>query len=289
MRLATYIQGGRSELGLVVGAGLVSITRHLPDAPADMIALIERWSDLAPAVAELAGRSPDAALAEVRLSAPIPRPGKILAIGLNYRDHAEEAKLPIPEHQIWFSKMPTAVNGPYDPIELPPVSTQLDYEAEMVMVIGKRARNVPRARAHEVIFGYCVGDDVSARDWQLRVTQWVLGKSFDTHAPFGPWITTADETDGIGLAIRCLVNGQTRQSSNTSNLLFDCLAQVEHLSQVMTLEPGDVIYTGTCGGVGAALNPPSYLKPGDVVRVEIDKLGYIENRVAPGASEVAIG
>ncbi|MEJ2459569.1 MAG: fumarylacetoacetate hydrolase family protein [Novosphingobium sp.] len=178
--------------------------------------------------------------------------------------------------------------GPYDPIELPVVSDDLDYEAELVMVIGRRARNVPQSRAHEVIFGYCAGNDVSVRDWQLRVSQWTIGKSFETHAPFGPWITTADEADGSDLDIRCLVNGEVRQSSNTKHLLFDCHAQVAFLSKVMTLEPGDVIFTGTPGGVGMGSQPPAYLEADDRVRVEIDKLGHIENRVVRGSQETTI-
>jgi 2-keto-4-pentenoate hydratase/2-oxohepta-3-ene-1,7-dioic acid hydratase in catechol pathway len=184
--------------------------------------------------------------------------------------------------------MPTAANGPFDAIEFPAVSQDLDYEAELVVVIGKRCRNVPQARVAEAIFGYCVGNDVSVRDWQKRTPQWTIGKSFDTHAPFGPWITTADEVNTSSLGIRSFVNGEQRQSSNTSQMLFDCAAQIEHLSQAMTLEPGDLIYTGTPAGVGMAHNPPVYLKPGDVVRVEIDGLGAIENRVEPASGAMRL-
>lgn len=288
MQLATYSMDCKDQLGLVVSNGIVSISKHLQGAPANMIELIRRWSEFAGPISELRHRRPDAQLSEVSLQAPVPRPGKILAIGLNYKDHIEETNMQTPEHQTWFAKMPTSANGPFDPVELPVVSDSLDYEAELVMVIGRRARNVPRSRAHEVVFGFCVGNDVSVREWQLRVTQWVIGKSFETHAPFGPWITTADETDVNDLGIRCLVNGQVRQSSNTKHLLFDCLAQVEHLSKVMTLEPGDVIFTGTPSGVGLSYQPPAYLKAGDLVRVEIDTLGHIENRVVQGSSETVI-
>ncbi|MGH6966093.1 MAG: fumarylacetoacetate hydrolase family protein [Phenylobacterium sp.] len=245
-----------------------------------MIDLIERWDEFRDQVAGLQSRSPDLKLSEVRLRAPIPRPGKIMAIGLNYKDHIEEADSETPVFQTWFAKAPTSVTGPFDPIALPTVSDRLDYEAELVAIIGRRVRGVSGDQAKAAIFGFCVGDDVSVRDWQIRVSQWVVGKSFDTHAPFGPWITTADETDGRNLAIRCLVNGEVRQSSSTGQLLFDCYAQVEHLSQAMTLEPGDVLYTGTPGGVGHARKPQVFLKAGDVVRVEIEKLGAIENRVA---------
>lgn len=289
MRLVTYSTDGKEQLGVIVGRGIVSISSHIADAPGNMIDLMQRWCEFAEPVRELLNRPPDVELASVRLHAPVPKPGKVLAIGLNYKDHIAEVGMETPEHQTWFAKMPTSVTGPYDPVEMPDVSQSLDYEAELVMIIGKRARNVPRSRAAEVIFGFCVGNDVSVRDWQLRVSQWVVGKSFDTHAPFGPWLTTADEVDPGDLAIRCLVNGEVRQSSNTKHLLFDCFAQVELLSKAMTLEPGDVIFTGTPSGVGMSYKPPVYLKAGDVVRVEIDTLGHIENRVEAGSTQIVIG
>ena len=288
MKLVTYMAGAGPRLGAVIGSGLVDVARHVAGAPADMIALIREWSTVRPRLAQaLAGR-PDQPLSAVRLRAPVLRPGKILAIGLNYLDHIEETRAQRPVFPTFFAKMPTAVNGPFDSIELPPVAEQLDYEAELVVVIGKRCRNVPRSRAGEVIFGLCVGNDVSVRDWQKRTPQWTLGKSFDTHAPFGPWITTADEIDPHSLGIRSFVNGEPRQSSNTEQMLFDCEAQIEHLSQAMTLEPGDLIYTGTPAGVGMARDPPLYLKSGDVVRIEIDGLGAIENRVEAGSAATRI-
>jgi 2-keto-4-pentenoate hydratase/2-oxohepta-3-ene-1,7-dioic acid hydratase in catechol pathway len=289
LKLVTYLHGGRTKTGIVENDAIVSITDGLDGAPESMTDLIARWGDLKGKVEKLRGAKPDAKLSDVKLLAPVPRPGKVLAIGLNYREHAEETGNKPPEFQTWFAKAPTSVTGPYDPVELPAVSDQLDYEAELVLIVGKRARNVPLDRAHEAIFGYCVGNDVSVRDWQMRVTQWVLGKSFETHAPFGPWITTADEVSVEDLSIRCLVNGEVRQSSNTHHLIFNCLHQVSHLSQVMTLEPGDVLFTGTPSGVAAALNPPRYMKVGDVVRVEIEKLGHIENRIVPGATEMVLG
>ncbi len=286
MKLVTYQAGAGPRLGAVTGEALVDVARHVAGAPADMIGLIRQWTTVRPRLAQaLAGR-PDRALASVKLRQPILRPGKILAIGLNYLDHIEETGAKRPPYPTFFAKMPTAANGPFDPIEFPAVSQDVDYEAELVVVIGKRCRNVPKARAREAIFGYCVGNDVSVRDWQKRTPQWTIGKSFDTHAPFGPWITTADEVDLGALAIRCFVNGELRQSSNTGQMLFDCAAQIEHLSQAMTLEPGDLIYTGTPAGVGMARTPPLYLKPGDVVRVEIDGLGAIENRVEAAAGEM---
>jgi 2-keto-4-pentenoate hydratase/2-oxohepta-3-ene-1,7-dioic acid hydratase in catechol pathway len=253
-----------------------------------MSELIAHWPRLLPRIPALLGQPADYPLAAVTLLAPVPRPRKIFAIGLNYADHIAESGLARPVDQVWFSKAVSAVTGPYAPIELPVVSEQLDYECELVAVIGKRCRNVPRDRAKEVIFGYCVGNDVSVRDWQLRTSQWVVGKSFDTHAPFGPWITSAQAVDPHALAIRCLVNGQQRQSSNTRHMVFDCYAQVEYLTKAITLEPGDLLFTGTCGGVAAALRPPLWLKAGDVVRVEIEHLGAIENRVQAGSAATRI-
>lgn len=291
MKFATFSEGNLQRVGVIVGneSGLVDLLRHVPDAPREMIELMSRWSDFRPKVERAASHPADFPLTAVKLHAPVPIPGKILAIGLNYLDHIEETHAQKPEYPTYFAKMTSAANGPFDPIQLPAVSEQLDYEAELVFIIGKRCRNVPRGRAREVIFGYCAGDDVSVRDWQLRTSQWVIGKSFDTHAPFGPWITTGEEVDPHCLGIRCFVNGDRRQNSSTSNLVFDCFAQVEFLSKVMTLEPGDVIFTGTSSGVALARKPQPWLKIGDLVRVEIDRLGALENRVVAGSPDTRIG
>jgi 2-keto-4-pentenoate hydratase/2-oxohepta-3-ene-1,7-dioic acid hydratase in catechol pathway len=289
MRLATYSLGDTPRSGLVVGNGVLDLQRHLPQLPQDLTRLIEGWSRFRPKLVALLGRPPDHALSDVRLHAPVIGPRNIFAIGLNYADHIAESGLERPQNQTWFSKAATALSGPFDPIELPAVSVQLDYECELVAVVGRRCRNVPRARAAEVIFGYCVGNDVSVRDWQLRTSQWVVGKSFDSHAPIGPWITTSDDVDPHSLGIRCLVNGDTRQSSNTRHLIFDCFSQIEYLTKAITLQPGDLLFTGTCGGVAAAYKPPRWLQAGDVVRVEIDELGAIENPVVTGSAATAIG
>ncbi|HEX4243634.1 MAG TPA: fumarylacetoacetate hydrolase family protein [Steroidobacteraceae bacterium] len=289
MKLVTYLVDGSARIGIVSGNGIVDVSRHVQGAPADMIELIARWAGWGPKLESAASRPADLALSAAKLQAPVRAPRKVFAIGLNYADHCEESGLEIPKDQVWFSKAVTSVNGPFDPIELPAASTHLDHECEMVTVIGRRCRNVSRERAKEVVFGYCVGNDVSVRDWQLRTTQWVIGKSFDTHAPIGPWITTADEVqDPHKLGIRCLVNGEERQKSNTRHLVFDVYAQIEYLSKAVTLEPGDLIFTGTCGGVGIAYKPPRWLKAGDRVRVEIEGLGAIENRVEPGTAATLI-
>lgn len=277
MKLASFSSGGAPELGLVVGNGVISLSRRLPALANDMIDVIAHWAELERAVRLADSRSPDFKLSDIKLLAPIRRPGKIFAIGLNYADHIAESRMPKPEQQVWFTKAVTSVNGPFDAIELTTPSF-VDYEVELVVVIGKGGRNIPRARASEAVFGYCVGNDVTERMWQHRTPQWSLGKSFDTHAPFGPWITTKDEIpEPHALGLSCAVNGESRQSSNTKNLVFNIWEQIEHLSTAMTLEPGDLIFTGTPGGVGAAMEPRRFLNDGDRVRCEIASLGAIEN------------
>lgn len=273
MKIAIYEAGSGPRIGVVLGDRIVDAGLAGP-----LMDHLEAWADIAP---RLAGLDPASGLplSGVRLRAPIPRPGKIFAIGLNYADHIAESGMGTPERQVWFTKAQTSVNGPFDPVQAPRVSQAVDYEAEMVAVIGRRGKHIAREDAAAHIFGYCVGNDVTERAWQHATPQWSLGKSFDTHAPFGPWITTGDEVDPHALDISCTVNGETRQSSNTRHLVFDVFDQVAHLSQAMTLEPGDVIFTGTPGGIGAAMTPRRFLKPGDVVRVEIQGLGAIENRI----------
>ena len=284
MRLCSYEFEGQIQVGCVIDTGIVNVSRALAgqlSAHQPMIDLIARWDELKEAVAALSAVPPDHQLNDVHLLAPVPRPSKTLAIGLNYLAHVNENIIgesrTVPDHQIWFPKLANAIHGPFDPIVLPRISTMTDYEAEMVAIIGQRCRHVPRERAHEVVFGYAVGNDVSVRDIQKRTSQWTLGKSFDTHAPFGPWITTTDELGGDphGLDMRCWVNGELRQHSNTRLMIHNVWDQIAELTKVMTLEPGDVIFTGTCSGVGAAFDPPKFLKAGDVVRIEIERLGSI--------------
>ncbi|MCX4149653.1 fumarylacetoacetate hydrolase family protein [Paraburkholderia madseniana] len=243
-----------------------------------MIDLIDRWDDARSAVQQVVEDAAHVvALDQVQLLAPIGRPGKIMAMGLNYADHVAEAGLEIPKHQVWFCKQPNTVHPPYAPIQIPKASKSVDYEVELVLIVGKRGRHLSRADAPDHIFGYCVGNDVTARDWQMRTPQWVLGKSFDSHGPFGPWITTSDEIgDPHRLGIRSIVNDEVRQNSNTRELIFDVFDQVTYLSQAMTLEPGDIVFSGTPGGIGAAMKPPVFLKAGDRVRCEIDELGALD-------------
>jgi 2-keto-4-pentenoate hydratase/2-oxohepta-3-ene-1,7-dioic acid hydratase in catechol pathway len=283
MKIVRYVEKNETKLGAVKGGGVIELTSRFPALSDNTIELIRRWRDLKVTLEKIISENaPDTALANVHLLAPVARPAKVMAIGLNYADHIRETGQKMPPHQIWFTKAVTSINGPFDPIELPIASAQVDYEAELVVIIGKRCKHVPKESAADVVFGYCAGNDVSVRDWQMQTTQWVLGKSFDTHAPIGPGIVTADEIgDPHTMGIRCFVNGERRQNSNTENLVFNIYDQIAHLSRAMTLEPGDIIFTGTPGGVGLAMRPPQWLKSGDKVRVEIDRIGSIEAEMQP--------
>ncbi|HAM01445.1 MAG TPA: fumarylacetoacetate hydrolase [Acidimicrobiaceae bacterium] len=220
------------------------------------------------------------ALGELRLLAPVPRPPKVLALGMNYAAHVAELGREPPEDQVWFNKQRTCVIGPGSPIEIPAVSNMVDYEGELAFVIGRTARQVPAAEAHSFIAGFTVMNDVSVRDWQWRSPTWTTGKSFDTHGPLGPSLVTGDEIEDPGaLRVRTWVNDELRQDGNTEDMIFDCAAMVELLSTACTLEPGDVVTTGTPPGVGASFDPPRWLVPGDVVRIEIEQVGVLENPV----------
>ena len=272
MKLATYIANGQTRTGIVVGESIIDT-----DFAGSMIELIAQWDALRPRLEAKAAAGGGVPLASVKLCAPVQRPGKIFAIGLNYADHIAESNMGTPARQVWFTKAQTSINGPYDPIAIARGTATTDYEVELVAIVGRGGKHIAAADAAGAIFGYCVGNDVTERMWQHATPQWSLGKSFDTHAPIGPWIVTADELgDPHGLGVRCFVNGEKRQDSSTANLVFNLWQQVEHLAVGMTLEPGDVIFTGTPGGVGAAMDPRQFLQPGDVVRCEIDRLGHIE-------------
>jgi len=279
MKLARFEDGNGPELGAVVGDTIVP----LGGIAANMTDLITRWDEVKDKAARIAEAGSGAkALSEVHLLAPVPRPGKVFAIGLNYADHIEESGMETPKEQVWFTKAVTAIHAPFDPVQIPKVSQLVDYEVELVAIVGKGGKHISAADAPKHVFGFCVGNDVTERAWQFRTPQWALGKSFDTHAPIGPWITTTDEVGNPhALGLKCFVNGEERQNSNTEHLVFNVWQQIEQLSQAMTLEPGDVIFTGTPGGIGAAMKPPQFLKEGDVVRCEIEKLGAIEATFAP--------
>jgi 2-keto-4-pentenoate hydratase/2-oxohepta-3-ene-1,7-dioic acid hydratase in catechol pathway len=287
MRIATYISDGTRHVGLVSDDGQTLKTLALTPAQAATGAL-----HLIEALAE-GGTLPAATgavvkVADVTLDAPLPQPRRNLwCVGRNYHAHAKELSASVfkdnsartDEWPIVFTKVPECVIGPHDEVLLPgAVSTQIDYEAELAVVIGKGGKNIARADAMGHVFGYTVVNDVTARDVQIRHGQWDMGKSFDTFCPMGPWIVTADEFDGAPTRVRCWVNGELRQDGPTENMIFDIPTLIETISRGITLYPGDVIATGTPAGVGMGMTPPRYLKAGDVVRVEIDRLGAIENK-----------
>jgi 2-keto-4-pentenoate hydratase/2-oxohepta-3-ene-1,7-dioic acid hydratase in catechol pathway len=268
---------GAPALGVVEGDEVIDLSAS--EAPAEPAAALDRLG--AEKLGALATNAPRLPLAGVRLLAPV-TPRKYLAIALNYRDHIEEMGMEAPEVPVFFNKQVTCVVGPGAEIHMPKVSTFLDYEAELAVVIGKRCRHVPAERAHEVIAGYTCANDVSVRDWQGKAQTMTIGKSFDTHGPLGPWLVTPDELgDPNDLAIRCYVGGEPRQDARTGEMVFDCFEQVSHLSEAFTLEPGDVIATGTPSGVGLGRQPirDNLLHVGQEVRVEIEGIGELVNTV----------
>lgn len=283
MKLVSFGPPGEERPGLVLGEDRVlDLSLALPDAPRSLRALLA--AGLLPRVRSEDRPDPiyTRPLTEVRLGAPVPEPSKILCLGLNYRDHAEEQGRPLPERPLVFAKPPSAVIAPGEAIRLPDPAfeTFTDPEVELAVVIGRRARNVSEARAYDYVLGYTILNDVSGRDTQKAERQWLRAKGFDTFAPMGPWIVTRDEIpDPHVLDINCRVNGEVRQKSNTGNLIFRVPFLVSYLSRSMTLEPGDVISTGTPGGVGIFRDPPVRLRSGDVVRMEIEGIGVLENRV----------
>lgn len=284
MKLARFTSSEKTQIGVVVGDRVIPLAQLLPDAPPSIKEVLAAGADLRARI-ETGLRTTNAGLplASVQLEAPIPDPQKYLAIGMNYADHIEEARkggVTAPKVQIWFNKQVSCITGPFHVVHYPRVSQMVDYEAELGVVIGKRCKHVSAAAAKDVIGGYFIANDMTARDWQFASPTFTLGKSFDTHGPTGPWIVTTDEIpDPHALDMRLFVNGKQRQQGNTKDMVYNIYAQIEHLTKVMTLEPGDLLATGTCAGVGIAGGKEGMLKAGDVVRVEIDGIGYIENTV----------
>lgn len=285
MKLVTFVQNSSTRIGALVTRNsedrVVDFSQAAPSLPTDMLTFLEGGqATLAAAQTAVANASDSLPLAAVKLLAPIPRPSKIICIGLNYSDHAAETGQPIPKYPIVFSKYANTVIATGDSIVLPRVSNEVDYEAELGFVIGKTARYVPAAQALDYVAGYMPINDVSARDYQTRISQWTMGKTFDTFAPMGPALVTSDEVPDAGkLKISLTINGEVLQDSNTDKLIFGIPQLVEALSEVMTLEPGDIVSTGTPPGVGMARNPKRYLRPGDVVNITIEGLGTLSNPV----------
>lgn len=288
MRIATFVHNGKRRVGQVSADGLLVTAFALTEAQARLGAqtLIDTLVG-GHALPALTG--PALAVADVKLEAPLPIPRRnVWCVGRNYHAHAKELQASVfknsnTDTQAWpivFTKVPECVVGPFDDVLLPgaAVSEQIDYEAELAVVIGQGGKNIRQADAMKHVFGYTVVNDVTARDVQMRHQQWDMGKSFDTFCPMGPWLVTADELDGRKTRVRCWVNGELRQDGPTENMIFDIPTLIETISRGITLYPGDIIATGTPAGVGMGLNPPRYIAKGDVIRVEIDGVGHIENR-----------
>lgn len=288
MKLLRFDGGKGPRLGVLAGEAIMDLAQSGLRFDS-MQELIRGGPDALQAVADRVARGiTHVGLSDVRLLAPLSRPGKYLAIGMNYRKHAEEAErigVSTPKQQLWFNKQTTCIAGPYDEIE-PGVTEKLDYEVELGVVIGRAAKGVHVDDALDHVFGYLVTNDVSARDWQFHSPTFTIGKSFDTHGPIGPWIVTADEiADPQALVLECRVNGELRQLSSTAEMVYSVAEQISYLSTAFTLEPCDILATGTPDGVGIGREPQVFLRPGDVVRCEIEGIGAIENRVAGGTRQ----
>jgi len=285
VRIATYQYQGRRQVGQVSADGSTVQAYAIDDPSRGALSLIERIA-AGGALPAIAG--PAVAVSEVVLEAPLPVPRRNLwCVGRNYHAHAKELRDSVfrnspaatDQWPIVFTKVPECVVGPDATVRLPKaVSSQIDYEAELAVVVGRGGRDIPRAEALSHIFGWTIVNDVTARDVQMRHQQWDMGKSFDTFCPMGPWIVTADELDGTDTRVRCWVNDELRQDGRTADLIFDIPTLIETISRGITLYPGDVIATGTPAGVGMGLNPPRWLQSGDVVRIEIDGIGTLSNR-----------
>ncbi len=280
MRLVSFKQNGHTDAGILNGSGVFPLRGLGYDDAISFIAAGEDVHQRLERLATSASKRDLLPLESLHLTAPVPRPHKILCIGLNYRDHAIESKMEIPSVPTVFAKFSNAVVGPGDPIVLSSATQKPDYEAEFAVVIGKRAKHVSNSNWKEYVFGYTILNDVSARDVQLATSQWTVGKSFDTFAPLGPHIVSADEVpDPHALDIRLSIGGEILQHSNTRELIFKIPELIEYLSQGMTLEPGDIISTGTPAGVGLGRTPQRWLRPGEEVVIEIDKIGTLRNPV----------
>ncbi|MCX7096809.1 MAG: fumarylacetoacetate hydrolase family protein [Methylococcales bacterium] len=289
MKLVTFTHNHLTRVGAVID-GFVVDSHGCTDIPATMLEFLTVGdSALLAMQARIDSGDGRIALDAIKLNAPVPRPGKYLGVALNYADHITETGREAPEYPTFFTKQSTCVIGCGDAIQRPKVSDKLDYEGELAFVIGKRCRHVPVDKAHQVIAGYTIANDVSVRDWQIRSPTMMIGKSFDTAGPLGPWLVTPDELGNPhNLAIKTWVDDELRQDANTAQMIFNCFELVAYLSLAMTLEPGDVITTGTPSGVGVKMQPRGYIKPGQTVRIAIGGLGMLTNPVIAEPENTAI-
>ncbi len=280
MKLITFLNNNSLHLGAVIADEVISCEGN-SETPDNIIDFLNKGESAKQALKKLINSGENRIpLSDVKLQAPVPRPGKFLGVALNYTDHIKETQLEKPQYPLFFTKQSSCVIGNGEAIHRPIVSDKLDYEGELAFVIGQRCRHVPLEKAHQVIAGYTIVNDVSVRDWQIRSPTWMLGKSFDTHGPMGPWIVTSDEIeDPHNLNIKTWIDDELRQDSNTKHMIFNCFEMIEYLSKAMTLEPGDVIATGTPSGVGVKMKPRGYMKPGQTVKIEIEGIGTLSNPV----------
>ncbi|HEY1245517.1 MAG TPA: fumarylacetoacetate hydrolase family protein [Hyphomicrobiaceae bacterium] len=292
MKLMMFERSGGTALGLVEGTNVIDLTAADASLPKDLAALIAASAaghgGVLAGVKAAAANAPGSArlpLATVKAALPIARPSKLICVGLNYALHAKEGGHPIPTYPSFFLRVPTSLTAPGAPVIRPRASIQLDYECELTIVIGKGGRHIPEAKALDHVFGYTLFNDVSVRDFQRKTTQWTPGKNFDSTGPLGPWVVTADELPpgASGLRIATRVNGEVMQDSNTSDMIFSTANIVATLSEFMTLEPGDIIATGTPSGVAHARKPPAWMKAGDRVEVEVEGIGVLSNPIADEA------
>ena len=284
MKLMMFEKAGGPALGAVEGDSVIDLAAADAALPADLAALIAAGPAALAAVKAAASKAPASArlpLASVKAALPVARPSKFICVGLNYALHAKEGGHPLPTYPSFFLRVPTSLVAAGAPVIRPKVSIQLDYECELTIVIGKRGRHIAEAKALDHVFGYTLFNDVSVRDYQRKTTQWTAGKNFDSTGPLGPWVVTADELPpgASGLRIATRVNGETMQESDTSDMIFSTASIVATLSEFMTLEPGDLIATGTPSGVAHARKPPAWMKAGDTVEVEVEGIGVLSNPV----------
>ncbi len=279
MKLVNFLFKGEKNVGALLDDGVCSFKSISDKYSISMLEFIEQIHELSPEVSKFIDSNPEVIpLSEIEFLPVIERPGKVLAVGLNYKDHAKETGMDLPEVPMIFTKQSTSVLGHQGEIHKPKVSDAVDYEGEMAFVIGKKCRHVSKEEALDVIAGVTICNDVSVRDWQIASPTFTMGKSFDTHCPIGPYIVTMDEISDIhNLKIKTYVNDELRQDSCTDQLIFDCFDLIEHITKAFTLEPGDIIATGTSSGVGVVLG--KYLIPDDVVRIELENVGTLENKV----------